>query len=84
MERLRVSAKIDTDEVRSDGQDEDGNKDGEGAAVCSNFTVSRFSQFCCFFGCFLASSVFSPSFRRFLRFSSFPVSLCGAVLVSEC
>ena len=41
MERLRVSAKIDTDEVRSDGQDEDGNEDGEGAAVQGGLRIKK-------------------------------------------
>ena len=37
---------MDDTEVWSDGQNEDGNKDGEGLTVCSIFIL--FLAFCCF------------------------------------
>ena len=71
MEQLRVSRGMDDSEVRSDGQDE------EGAAVCSNLPC--FSLFGVLLFPRLFPGVSSPSFRRVLRFSLFPVSFCGAV-----
>jgi len=76
MEQLHLSGKMGDSEVWSDGQDED----GEGAVVCSVFyPLSPFLQFCCFFGCSLASS-----YLLFFVSCAFPVSFFGAILISEC